>query len=159
MILKGQTAISTPFDPSGTSLVSTDTESAIKEVLNASFDSSKAFLLAQYGGNAIVGRYLEFFSGIASDAAPIRVINPYKGITIVARSTAVSTGDIDVLDITVPASPIVLYTITYTATDTVIVSGSPVSPIFTSAANARIALRVSSGSIQKPHLYIIGQGG
>lgn len=34
MILKSQTALSTPFDPAGSILISTDTESAIKEVSN-----------------------------------------------------------------------------------------------------------------------------
>ena len=74
MIRKGQTALSTPFDPSGSILMSTDTESAIKEVLDAGFDASKAFLLAAYNGNANTGRYLEFFNGISSDDAPITVI-------------------------------------------------------------------------------------
>ena len=160
MIQKSQTALSTPFDPTGSPITSRDTENAIKEVYNLAFASSKAFLLAQYGGNANVGRYLELFANIASNEAPILVTTPYKGITIVARTTSASaTCAIQVLDIKVPASPIVLYTLTFTAQKQVVASGTPSSPLFTSASNAELAFVVSSGSIAKPHLYIIGQGG
>jgi hypothetical protein len=159
MILKGQTAITTPFDPIGTSLISTDTESAIKEVSEAAFNSSKGFLLAQYNGNANTGRYLEFFPGIASNEAPILVPNPYKGITIVARTSATNaTCAIRVADIST-GSPVALYDITFNAVKQVIASGSPSSPLFTTGSNAQIAIFIQSGSISKPHLYIVGQGG
>lgn len=153
-------AIHEIFNPTGTTLVSTNTEDAIKEVLNSSFDSSKSFLLASYGGNANAGRYLEFFAGIASNEAPIEVINPYKAITIVARTSAVNaTCTIKFLDIKVPASPITLYTLTFSGVKDVVVTSTPSSPLFTTASGAHIAIQVDTGSIGKPHLYMVGQGG
>lgn len=160
MIQKSPVASGIPFDPTGSSLVSTEVNAAIIEVLNASFDSSKGFLLASYGGNANTGRYLEIFPGIASSDAPILVSNAYKGIAIVARTTSVNaTCTIRVLDIKTPGSPIVLYTLTFTASKQATAFGSPASPLFTSASNAQIAFDIGSGSINSPHLYIIGQGG
>lgn len=158
MIQKNAVARGVPFDNTGTSLVSTNVRDAIIEVANSAFNASKAFLLAQYGGNANVGRYLEFFAGIASNEAPILVPNPYKGITIVARATASSTCVIRVADIS-SGSPVMLYDITFTAQTEVVASGSPSSPLFTTGSNAKLAIFVQSGSISKPHLYIVGQGG
>ena len=53
-----------PFDGGTTPLTSTETGAAIRELYQLTGDSSKGFTFAQYTGNAITGRYLEFFSGI-----------------------------------------------------------------------------------------------
>jgi len=159
MITKSPVASGIPFDPTGSSLLSTETNAAIIEVLNASFNSSKAFLLAQYNGNANTGRYLEFFTGISSNDAPIFVPNPYKGITIVARTTSANaTCVVRFADIQT-GSPVTLFDLTFTAQKQVIATGTPATPLFTTLANAQLAVFVQSGSITKPHLYIVGQGG
>lgn len=158
MITKAPVARGIPFDNTGTLLTSTDVRAAILEVLNSGFDASKAFLLAQYNGNANAGRYLEFFTGISSDTAPIFVPNAYKGITIVARATSTATCVLRFADLQT-GSPVTLYDVTFTAQDQVIATGTPASPLFTTLATAKLAVYVLSGSITKPHLYIVGQGG
>ncbi len=142
------------FDPTGSSLVSTNTEAAIKEIATNVGTSSRAFTFCQYGGNANVGRFLEFFAGIDSDQAPLYTPVALKMLTIVSRGTASATCGISFYDNTT-----LLYTVTHTAVQQVVTTGTPASPIFTVPAGASLKVKVSSGSIIKPHLYFVAQGG
>lgn len=142
-----------PFDPTGTSMVSTDVEAAIKENYQLAKDASIAFILADYNGNANNGRYLELFNGISTFNAPLRVINPVDIITIVARTTSTqSNAQLEFVDL---FTNTVLYTLSYGNNKEIVLTNGP---LFTIPANGELAIRVSSGSVQKPHLYFIARG-
>jgi hypothetical protein len=75
--------------------------------------------------------------------------------SIVARTTAVNaTCTIGFYNDTV-----LLYTITFAAQKQVIITAIPPTPIFTLPATGQLKVKVDTGSIAKPHLYITGQGG
>lgn len=147
------------FNPSPTSMVSTNTEDAIKEVWELAQNASRAYVLVSYGGNANAGRYLELFPSIPMNEAPLEVVNPLKVLNIFARTTAANaTCTIGFYNIT-PVTPVLLYTLTFTAQKKVSASGTPSSPVFTVPANGQLAIVIDSGSISKPHLYFTAQGG
>ena len=146
------------FNPTGTSLISTYTNSAIVEVYNLiSTISSKFFLLAHYGASASTGRYLEFHTSIPSNEAPILFANSGTVTDIVLRTTATSaTGTLGFYDIRVPASPVLLYQISLTAQKEKVVTGDP---IFSFTSGTLMACKIDSGTIAKPHIQIGGRGG
>jgi hypothetical protein len=149
-------AKSIPFDNTTNSFLSKDVQSAIEEARDLIADSSKAFTFCYYNGNAGTGRFLEFFPNIGSNEAPIRVVGPLDVLTIVARTTGSNaTCTVGFYNYT-PVTPVLLYTLTFTAVKEVVISGLPV---FTVPANGTLVIRVDSGSITKPHLYFSGQGG
>lgn len=151
-----QVARTTPFDNSTNGFTSITTQGAIEEVYNIASTSSRAFTFCQFNGNANAGRYVEFFSGIASNEAPLRVINALQVLTVVARTTAINaTCTIGFYDIT-PVTPTLLYTATFSAVKELVLTGTP---LFTVPANGKLAIKVDSGSISKPHIYLTGQGG
>jgi len=142
------------FDPTGSSLASTNTEDAIKELASTVGTSSRAFTFASYGGNANTGRYLEFFPSIDSNLAPLYSPVALKLLTIVSRGTASATCTIGFYN-----GATLLYTLTHTASSQVVVNGTPALPIFTLPALGSLSIKVDSGSITKPHLYFVAQGG
>lgn len=149
-------AKSVPFDNGSNGFTSTDVQGAIEEIQSLITDSSKAFTFCQYNGNAGTGRFLEFFPGIGSNDAPIRVIGSLTVQAIVARTTAVSAiATIGFYNYT-PVVPVLLYTVTFSGVKEVVLSGSP---LFTLPANGKLVVKINSGSIHKPHLYFTGQGG
>ncbi len=151
-----QVAKSTPFDNTGSGITATDTQAAILEVNNKIINTSKAFTFAQYNGSAGSGRYLEFFAGIDSSVAPIRVIGQLDIISIVARTTAVNATCTIGFYNRASGSDVLLYTLTFAAQKEAVVTGSP---IFVVPPNGQLAIKIASGSITKPHLYFTGQGG
>jgi len=152
-------ARSVPFDNSIALLPAnpTDVQAAIEALRAEIADSSKAFTFCQYNGNAGTGRFLEFFAGIGSNDAPLRVIGPLSVLTIVARTTATSaTCTIGFYNYT-PAIPVLLYSLTFSAQKEVTLD-NPAS-LFVVPANGTLVIKIDSGSIAKPHLYFTGQGG
>jgi hypothetical protein len=153
-----QVAYSTPFDNSTNGFIANTTQGAIEELQSLVQESSKAFTFCQYNGNAGTGRHLEFFSGIGSNDAPLRVIGPLTVLTIVARTTGVNaTCTIGFYDDT-PITPVLLYTLTFSASKEVVLS-VPTPGLFIVPADGKLRITVTSGSISKPHLYFTGQGG
>ena len=149
-------ATSIPFDNETNGFVSDNVQDAIEEVNNfVSSLSNETFVFFQYNGNANVNRYLELFSGISVDDAPLKSLRDFYITGIVARTTAsAATCTISFLDIQ-PTTPVTLYTITFNNQKDVLIDMAP--QIFTLPANGELAIRVTSGSILKPHIYIIGQ--
>jgi hypothetical protein len=143
-----------PFDNTGTNpaFVSENVRDAIIEAVQIAATQSRSLLLAQYNGNANTGRYLEFFGGISSLDAPIRTDLSINVFSIVSTTTATgSTALIGFFDLNV-SSVTPLYTLDMNSLKTVFVSGTP---LFTIAANSQLAIRVTSGSIAKPHIQLI----
>lgn len=161
-MLRTQNCFQTPFDittPVGSLINQDNAQLAIEYIYNLAQSSSRAFVLASYGGNANVGRFLELFPAIPTNEAPLEVVNDLKILAIFARTTAVSaTCTIGFYNIT-PVTPVLLYALTFTAVKKVSVTGTPASPIFTLPAGGQLAIKIDSGSIAKPHLYFTGQGG
>jgi hypothetical protein len=154
-----QPAKATPFDNSTNGFTSTEVQSAIEEVFTIAGNATRAFTFSSYGGNANTGRYLEFFSNIASNEAPIEVINALNVITIVCRTSAANaTCTIGFYNIQ-PTTPVLLYTVTFSAVKSVLNNGSIAIPLFTLPATGQLAIKIDSGSISKPHIYFTGQGG
>jgi len=146
-----QVAKSVPFDPTGTLMTSTDVEAGIKEAFQQAAGVSKGYIFAQYTGNAITGRYLEFFSGIDSDSAPLYSSTSLSVIEIVAATTAANaTCTIGFYNLTT-----LLYTLTFSAQQRVILDGGV---LFTLPASGQLKIKVDSGSITKPHLYLVARG-
>lgn len=151
-----QTAKGTPFNNNGTILVSKNTEDAIKEILNVIGDASRALIFSQYNGNANTGRYLEFWSGISSNDAPISVQDGFDVVGIVARTTATNaTCTIGFYDQSASSPGTLLYTVTFTAQKEVDIF---IDPIFSIPNGADLSIKVDSGSISKPHLYLVVRG-
>jgi len=148
-----------PFDNTTAMLPNspTETQSAIEELRNLVVDSSKAFTFCQYNGNAGTGRFLEFFSGISSNDAPLQVVGELTVLTIVARTTATSaTCTIGFYNAT-PNPDTLLYTVTFSNQKEVILDS--IMGLFSVPAGGQLYIKIDSGSIAKPHLYFTGQGG
>ena len=60
-----------------------------------------------------------------------------------------------ILDIT-PITPVLLYTVTFNNNQNVVVDNQ--TGLFTVPSEGRLAIKIDSGSITKPHLYLIVKG-
>jgi hypothetical protein len=150
-----QVATSVPFDNSVNGFNSDNVQDAIEEVQAHTFENSKGFIFCSYNGNGNVGRYLEFFSGIDSSIAPLKVIGSLDILTIVTRTTASNaTCTIGFYDIA--TTPTLLYTVTFSKAKEVINTDTI---LFTLPANGELAIKVDSGSINKPYMYFVARGG
>ena len=135
--------------------VSTETQSAIEEALDRAISNDRFLVLPNYGGNANVGRYLEFFPGQASNVSPLFLAAPAKILNIVLQTTAANaTVNVGVFDLNV-SSVTPIYTIVMSAVKRVSYIGTPTSPLGATAANALLALRVTSGSINAPTCQLV----
>ena len=160
MIIFGKTqdAWSTPFEPNrivggvSTDLESLTVQEAIEEAKADALNNDRFLLLCSYNGNANAGRYMEFFSGIDSSLAPIYLSAPAKCIVLVISATANSNGVIGIYNLAV-SSTTPVYTLSYGNTSRAIAVGSAVAPLFNLPSNSQIALRVVSGSVNRPHIY------
>lgn len=124
----------------------------LNDIVSGLANAGRWFLLHSYNGNAGVGKFLDIFPNQDSDEAPLYVPSvPLKVINIVARATALSTGTIGYYNNTT-----LLYTLTYTNQTEVIINGSALSPLFTVPVGGRLNMKLTSGTVQKPHIYLIG---
>lgn len=157
-----QVSKSLPFDVSttlGAQINKPNAQEAIEYVYNIAQSSSRAFVLCSYGGNANVGRYLEMFPAIPMNEAPLEVVGEFKVLAVFAATVATTaTCTLGFYNIT-PTTPVLLHTCTFVAQKTHTETGTSSSPVFTLPAGGRLAIKVDSGSISKPHLYFTGQGG
>ena len=156
-----QQAVQTPFIPNRnpqwngnagpSGITSVETQSAIEEVKAQAFANDRFLLLGIYGGNANVGRYLEFFVGSSSDQSPIYLVAAAQILAITCQTTAANaTCDIGIFDLNV-SSVTPVYTIVMNAQKRVQFSGTPLATLI---AGALVALRVISGSINTPTIQL-----
>lgn len=153
-----QQAIQTPFQPLRnpgyggvpSSITSSETQSAIEEALARAIANDAYYIFASYNGNGNVGRFLEVFPNIDMSIAPI-YLDQNTGCTSIVAATAATnaTCTIGFYNVT-PAIPVLLYTVTFTAQKRVTLSGTP---LFTIPATGTLAIKIDSGSINRPHLY------
>lgn len=144
----------TPFEPNrnGSEIESLNVQDAIEEVKQDALNNDRFILLCSYNGNANTGRYLEFFSGIDSSIAPIFLSAPAKCITFIFASTANSTCSLGIFDLNI-SSTVPIHTINLNNQTRNSQIGSATAPLFLTGANSRIALRIISGSANRPHVY------
>ena len=157
VILFGRTqeAINTPFDNSTNGFTSTEVQSAIEEAVVIAVSNDRFPIFFEYGGNANNGRYLEIFPGIDSQEAPFYTNTPARVITIVCATTAGSSNaDIGFFDLAV-SDTVPLYTLDYAGNKRKIDAGTPATPLFTIPATGELAVRVTQGSVNKPHCYVV----
>jgi hypothetical protein len=136
--------------PSG--ITSENVQDAIEEAKADALANDRFALLSFYGGNAIVGRHLEFYASIASNNAPIFLSVGARLLSVVAQTTAATaTCNIGLFNLNVSAvTPV--YTIVMTAQKRVEFVGAPLA---TFPAGTLLALRVTSGSINTPTMQIV----
>jgi len=145
-----------PFEPNrnGSEIGSENVQDAIEEVKLDALNNDRFLLLAAFNGNANAGRYLEYFTGIDSSIAPILYSVPARITDIVAATTSASaTCTIQFVDIRVLATPVVLYTVTFNKVKRVVLDSTPDAPLFLVPNDAQLAIRIGSGSINRPHIY------
>jgi len=157
-----QVALSTPFEPNRnpqyggnagpSNITSIEVQSAIEEVKAIALSATVFLALSHYGGNANVGRYTEWYPSEASDVSPIYLTIPTNMRSVTCQTTAANaTCTIGVFDLNV-SSVTPCYTIVMTAQKRVSYTGAPNLCIF--AANALVAIRILTGSINTPELQI-----
>jgi hypothetical protein len=123
----------------------------LNDILSQISASGRGLIPFSYGGNANTGRYLEFFSNIDTSIAPIYSTVALRVTDVVAGAAANATCTIGFYN-----GPTLLYTLTFTAQNQRIITGTPSVPVFTLPATGSLSVKVDSGSISKPYLYIVG---
>ena len=158
-----QQSVQTPFEPgrvtalwpTGAPFVSIEAQSAIEEALNLAIGNDRYLILGEYGGNANVGRYLEWWPGTGSDSAPIFNTNTSRILAVVLQTTAsAATCNVGIFDLTV-SDTVPVYTIVMTAQKRVTYAGTASVPLASVGAGSLLAVRVTSGSINTPTLQLI----
>lgn len=104
--------------------------------------------LAEYGGQANTGRYLEIVPAISSDQAPYLIVGNAAIVAVSLGSTAVSTGTLGIFKSTNLVTPI--YTISLAGATTVTQTGLFIQLV----ASDSLVVQVTAGSIQKPYAVI-----
>ena len=153
-----QQAIQTPFIPGRNPgfgglpqpFVSVETQSAIEEALSQAISNDRYLILSHYGGNANVGRYFEFYPNEGSDVLPLFLVAPSKILSVTLQTSAANaTCTVGIFDLNV-SSVTPLYTIVMTAQKRVQYNGTVAAPLAVVSANALLAIRVVTGSINNP---------
>lgn len=153
-------ALSVPFEPNRnpgyggvpSDLESVNVQDAIEEAKLDALSNDRYILLSSYNGNANVGRYLEFFPGIASDVIPIDIPVTTRLLTVVLQSSAVATGTVSFFDLAV-SSTVPVFSISLVSSNIAIATAVPSAPNAIIAADANLAIRVTAGSINRPSIY------
>ena len=157
-----QDAIDTPFTPNRnpqyngiagpSGITSLETQSAIEEAYNLAISNDRFVILAHYGGNANTGRYLEMFPNEGSDGAPLFLAIPSKLLSVTFQTSAASaTATIGFFDLNV-SSVTPVYSLALVAAKRVTAIGTAAAPLASFLANAQVAMRVTSGSLNTPTL-------
>lgn len=154
-------ARSTPFlsEPERSNgFTSKNVQEAIEEALTLAISNDRYLVLAQYNGNAITNRLLEFYSGIDSEDAPLH----FNGATIVTSlicSTTANGGSNATIGFydkfADPTFTTPLYTLDMNGQTTVEITVPTATPLFSIPSTGELVIKVDSNSIQKPHMQVI----
>jgi len=144
--------------------VSKNAQDAIEEALALAIQNDRFLVLANYGGNANNGRILEFYPGLDSQEAPIVFGAGGAAVIAITAATTANSSNAEISFYDVAADPNLnspLYTLDMngqkTKTDIGFLGtpGVPAIPLFPMPPSGELAVKVSSSSIQKPHLQIV----
>lgn len=157
IIIKSPVAKEIPIEDTGNLYTSVNVEDALQESISLAQGTSKGYLLYFYNGNANSGRYLEFFSGISSNDAPLYTDTNITITNIVSRTVGTSaTCTIGFYDISAGLPGTLLHTTTFSNNKAVIETNQ--TGLFTVTSMGELAIKIDSGSIQKPHCYLVLRG-
>lgn len=142
-----QFASQVPFDNTSNGFVATDTQAAIEEVTAAS-NATRFMVLSGFDGTASTGRFLEFITNIPSNTTPFIMARAGSIKELSLGCSVNSTGTVQVLK-----NGSLITSISLTAAKKNSVTGLSLSL----AALDEISVKVSSGSIPKPIMFIFLQ--
>lgn len=151
-------ALSVPFMPNRTSqasgnvpsgIMSINVQDAIEESLVTALNNDRYPFIASYNGNAGNGKYLEMYPGNASSSAPFQIPDQSVIKTISYLATANSTGVLSFYN-SRTGSDVLLFSLTITASKDM--TWADLNYII--APDTHLAIKVSSGSFNKPALTI-----
>jgi hypothetical protein len=120
----------------------------VKEVTTGSAFTGTTPVACSYTASAGVGRYLEFYPSNASNLGPFLVIANATIIALAIVANASTTGTVSIFKTSDLVNPITSISITAQSTNSILGLNVPI------AAGDALAVRVTSGSIQKPGLSI-----
>lgn len=153
-------ALSTPFEPNRnpgyggvpSGLESENVQDAIEEAKQDALNNDRFLVLPNYGGNAITGRYLEFYPGQSSLDSPLFFAAPGVIRSVTLQTTAANaTCEVGIFNANVSLT-IPIYTVVITAQKRVEYVGMPTLGVI--PANSLIVVRVTSGSILRPTMQL-----
>ena len=155
-------AISIPFEPNRnpqyagnlgpSEITSENVQSAIEEAKNLAVSANRFLILAHFGGNAGTGRHLELFPQEGSDTSPLFLATTAKLLSVTYQTSSVSaTATISFFDLNVSAI-IPIYSLAIVVAKRITATGTFFVPLGTFAADAKLAIRVTAGSINSPTL-------
>jgi len=145
-------AWSTPFESEpdrSNGFLSKNVQEAIEEALALAVANDRFPLLFSYGGNANNGRYLEFFNGIDSNEAPIYFNTGSKCLAMVGATTSTSSN----AKVGFFRDGVLLYEFDFAGNKRTVVTGTILAPIFSFLPMGELSIRVTQGSVLKPHFY------
>lgn len=139
-------AKSVPFDNVTNGFTSTETQSAIEEAASTGASASRGPTIAAFDGTGSTGRWLEFYSNNPSNTNPFIVAETSELIAVsIVTSAASATGTV-----TIYKNGVSIQTISLAAQKKNSISG-----LLHSLANLdEISLRITSGSISRPQVYM-----
>lgn len=156
-------ALSIPFEPLRTpgyngidsTLEALNVQDAIEEAKLDAFNNDRYAVFGSYNGNAITGRYLEFFPGISSNEVPILIPVQTRLLDVVFQSPANSTATLGFFDLAVSAiTPFFTISLVNSRVATAIIA-DPNFPNGVIAANGELAIRITAGNVSKPITYFL----
>ncbi len=153
-------AQSVPFEPNrnpgfggvASDLQSTNVQDAIEEAKQDALNNDRFLVLPNYGGNANVGRYLEFFPNQGSDISPLYFVASARILAVTLQTTAANaTATVGIFDLNV-SSVTPVYSVVITAAKRVQYVGAP--SLATLNPGCLLAIRVTSGAINSPTMQL-----
>lgn len=104
--------------------------------------------LAQYGGNANTGRYMEIVPSIASNEAPYLLVSNAAIVALSLGATALSTGVVGIFKSTDLVNPITTLSLSNT------LSNTAVGLFVQLSVGDKLVVQVTTGTILKPYMVI-----
>lgn len=145
-ILASPVSRQVPFDNTSNGFTATNAQTAIEEAYLTAANASRGPTIAAFDGTASTGRWLEFYSNNPSDTNPFILAEPAELIAVsIVTSTATATGTV-----TIYRNGVAIQTISLTAQKKNSVSGLA----HALSTLDEISLRVTSGSISRPQVYL-----
>ena len=123
-----------------------------QEITSGSTLSGVVTINASYTAAANSGRYLEFYPANSSNASPFLILTPSTIVAMSVVCSANSTGTASVYRTSDLATPITGLSLTGASTNSVINLNIAL------ATNDKLAVKISSGSLQKPGVSIYVRG-
>lgn len=124
----------------------------IKDYTSNSPFAGVAIVGCTYNGSANTGRYLEFFTGNGSDVGPFVVIASSVIVAMTIVSTLAATGTVSVYKTTDLTTPIASISVSGASSGSVLGLNAALTP------GDKLAVKVSSGSFNKPGVYLYMAG-